>query len=66
MSSATLTPNSTAQAQLLTERPAWKALEAHCATIRNLHLRQPCAEHPRCNARIDAREKGAMAVTAPQ
>jgi glucose-6-phosphate isomerase len=31
----------------LTERPAWRALEAHHATIRDLHLRQLFADDPR-------------------
>ena len=38
MSSATLTASSTAQAQLLTERPAWKALAEHYQTVRGQHL----------------------------
>ncbi len=33
-------------AQSLSERPAWRALEAHCATIRDLPLRQLFAEDP--------------------
>jgi glucose-6-phosphate isomerase len=32
---------------LLTERPAWRALESHHATIRDLHLRELFAEDPR-------------------
>jgi glucose-6-phosphate isomerase len=36
----------TAQTGTLTERPAWKALEAHYQTIRRLHLRQLFAEDP--------------------
>lgn len=39
------------QALLLTDRPAWKALEVHCATIRSLHLRQLFAEEARRGAR---------------
>ncbi len=35
-----------APAQSLSGRPAWRALEAHCATIRNLPLRQLFAEDP--------------------
>jgi glucose-6-phosphate isomerase len=58
MSSATLTASSTAQAQLLTKRPAWKALEVHCATIRNLHLRQLFAEDPRRGERLTAEAAG--------
>src|SRR5450759_5384210 len=40
MSSAALTAGSTAPAQLLTERPAWKTLAEHCQAVRGLHLRQ--------------------------
>ena len=58
MTSATLTTSSTAQAQRLTERPAWKALEVHCATIRNLHLRQLFAEDPRRGERLTAEAAG--------
>jgi glucose-6-phosphate isomerase len=50
-------PTQTAQAQLLTERPAWKALEAHCATIRNLQLRQLFADDPRRGEYTAAIEK---------
>ena len=31
----------------LTRRPAWKALEAHCAKIRELHLRTLFADDPK-------------------
>src|SRR5450631_3955515 len=58
MSSAKLTTSPTAQAQRLTERPAWKALEIHCATIRNLHLRQLFAEDPRRGERLTAEAAG--------
>jgi hypothetical protein len=47
MSSAKLTANPAARAQRLTGRPAWKALEGHCAANRNLYLRQLFAEDPR-------------------
>jgi glucose-6-phosphate isomerase len=46
------------QAQRLTERPAWKALEVHCAAIRNLHLRQLFAEDPRRGERLNAEAAG--------
>jgi hypothetical protein len=46
MSSAKLTNNAPTQARPLTERPAWKALVAHCEAIRGLHLRQLFAEDP--------------------
>src|SRR5476649_2517663 len=58
MSSAKLTTSPTAQAQRLTERPAWKALEVHRATIRNLHLRQLFAEDPRRGERLTAEAAG--------
>jgi glucose-6-phosphate isomerase len=57
MKNPTQTAGSTAQAQLLTERPAWKALEAHCATIRNLHLRQLFADDPRRGEYTTAMER---------
>ena len=57
MKNPTQTAASTAQAQLLTERPAWKALEAHCATIRNLHLRQFLADDPRRGEYTTAMER---------
>ena len=46
MSGATTTTGSTTPAQSLSERPAWRALEDHCATIRDLPLRQLFAEDP--------------------
>ena len=46
------------QPQRLTERQAWKALEAHCAAIRNLHLRQLFAEDPRRGERLTAEAAG--------
>ncbi|MGB5079689.1 MAG: glucose-6-phosphate isomerase, partial [Burkholderiales bacterium] len=58
MSRPTLTARSGGQAQLPTERPAWKALEVHCATIRNLHLRQLFADDPRRGERLTAEAAG--------
>ncbi len=58
MSSATLTTGSAAPAQRLTERPAWKALEDHYATLRNLHLRQLFADDPRRGERLTAEAAG--------
>jgi len=58
MSSATLTTSATAPAQLLTEIPAWKALEEHYATIHHLHLRQLFAEDPRRGERLSAEAAG--------
>jgi len=40
VNSATLAAVSITLTQRLTGHPVWKVLEAHCATIRNLHLRQ--------------------------
>ena len=50
--------SSAARVQVLMERPAWKALEVHCATIRNLHLRQLFAEDPRRGERLSAEAAG--------
>ena len=58
MSRPTPTIRSTAPAQGLTERPAWKALEVHCAAIRNLHLRQFFAEDPRRGEHLSAGAAG--------
>jgi glucose-6-phosphate isomerase len=58
MSNAKSAASSTAQVQLLTERPAWRALEAHHAAIRDLHLRQLFAEDPRRGERLTAEAAG--------
>lgn len=58
MSGATPTIGSAAQAQRLTERPAWKALEEHYATMRNLHLRQLFADDPHRGERLTAETTG--------
>jgi glucose-6-phosphate isomerase len=58
LDSATMTAGLTAQAQYLTERPAWKALEAHYAVIRHLHLRQLFAGDPRRGERLTAEAAG--------
>jgi glucose-6-phosphate isomerase len=44
--------NSTKQTQSLTSRPAWKALETHYKTMRNLHLRQLFADDPKRGERF--------------
>ena len=44
--------------QLLTERPAWKALEEHHQTIKNLHLRQLFADDPNRGERFTAEAAG--------
>ena len=58
MSRATLTTGSGARVQPLTERPAWKALAAHCQTVRGLHLRQLFADDPRRGERLTAEAAG--------
>jgi len=58
MSSTKPGAGSTAQAQLLTGRPAWKALAAHYQTVRGLHLRQLFAEDPRRGERLSAEAAG--------
>jgi glucose-6-phosphate isomerase len=63
MSSATLTANSTtAQAQLLTERPACKALAEHYQTVRSLHLRQLFVDNPRRGERYTTEAAGSGSV----
>jgi glucose-6-phosphate isomerase len=47
--------SSTATAGRLTGLPAWKALEDHCRTIRNLHLRQMFADDPHRGERYTAK-----------
>ena len=42
-----MAPNPPVPAPVLTERPAWKALEAHSQNIRTLHLRQLFADDPK-------------------
>ncbi|MEE4112563.1 MAG: glucose-6-phosphate isomerase [Desulfobacteraceae bacterium] len=42
----------------LTDRPAWKALQAHYAAIRNLHLRQLFADDPGRGERLTAEAAG--------
>ena len=58
MSSETQAAGSAARAQHLTERPAWKALEAHYATMRHLHLRQFFADDPQRGERLTAEAAG--------
>jgi glucose-6-phosphate isomerase len=47
-----------ARTQPLTERPAWKAIEAHFETIRHLHLRQLFADDPHRGERLTAEAAG--------
>ena len=42
----------------LTERPAWKALAEHCASVRDRHLRQLFADDPRRGERLSAEAAG--------
>src|ERR1700687_1823840 len=42
----------------LRQRPAWKALAEHCATVRDLHLRQLFADDPRRGERLAVEAAG--------
>jgi glucose-6-phosphate isomerase len=42
----------------LRSRPAWKALEEHCAKVRDLHLRRLFAEDPQRNERFTLKALG--------
>ena len=42
----------------LTQRPAWKALEAHCDKMREVHLRQLFADDPKRGERLTAEAVG--------
>jgi glucose-6-phosphate isomerase len=53
-----MTKKEARNAQPLTERPAWKALEKHHREIRRLHLRQIFAEDPRRGERLTATAAG--------
>jgi glucose-6-phosphate isomerase len=46
------------QPPALTQRPAWKALEAHCETMRHRHLRQLFADDPLRGERLTAEAAG--------
>src|SRR5262245_15009830 len=50
--------NMTARIQSLTARPAWKALEAHHRTVRELHLRNLFADDPKRGERLTAEAAG--------
>jgi glucose-6-phosphate isomerase len=58
MSIAMLPASPKMQVPLLTESSAWKALNVHFSTIRNLHLRQLFAEDPRRGERLTAEAAG--------
>ena len=53
-----MTHYSTVQTQSLTERPAWKALEAHYQSVHHLHLRQLFADDPKRGERYTAEAAG--------
>ena len=42
----------------LTQRPAWKALEAHFKTVRELHLRDMFTDDPKRGERMTAEALG--------
>ncbi len=48
----------TSSANSLTTHPAWKALQAHCSTARELHLRTLFAEDPQRGERMTAEAVG--------
>src|SRR6516164_7291738 len=48
----------TAGTQPLTSRPSWKALEAHCRKVRELHLRNLFADDPKRGERMTAEAVG--------
>jgi glucose-6-phosphate isomerase len=58
MSISMLPASSKSQVPLLTESSAWKALDVHFSTIRNLHLRQLFADDPRRGERLTAEAAG--------
>jgi glucose-6-phosphate isomerase len=47
-----------ADTEPLTERPAWKALAAHCQQVRSLHLRTLFAQDPKRGERLSAEAAG--------
>ena len=48
----------TTRSQAVSDRPAWKALEAHHQQVRGLHLRKLFAEDPRRGERMNAEAVG--------
>ena len=50
----------TPTAPSLTERPAWKALEAHYQKVRDLHLRKLFADDPKRGERMTAEAAGLL------
>ncbi len=53
-----MTANPVPSTPLLTQLPAWQALEAHYQQIRNVHLRQLFAEDPQRGERLTAEAVG--------
>src|SRR4051794_22101770 len=53
-----MTTSATQATLPLTQRPAWRALQAHYETIRNVHLRTLFAEDPRRGERLAAEAVG--------
>src|ERR671936_1776736 len=53
-----MTTSSTHATQPLAQRPAWRALQAHYETIRDVHLRTLFAEDPRRGERLAAEAVG--------
>jgi glucose-6-phosphate isomerase len=53
-----MTMSQTWATQPLTQRPAWKALEAHYQQVRNVHLRTLFAENPHRGERLTAEAVG--------
>src|SRR5437660_487877 len=54
----TMTTSSTQATPPLTQRPAWRALQAHYETVRDVHLRTLFAEDPRRGERLAAEAVG--------
>src|SRR5579862_930310 len=58
MASATKSPLATESISPLTERKAWKALEAHYQTVRESHLRDLFAKDPKRGERLTVEGAG--------
>ncbi len=54
----TAVTNKTALVKPLTQRKAWKALEAHCKQVRQLHLRELFADDPKRGERLTVEAVG--------
>ena len=53
-----MTTTSPASTELLTQRPAWKALQTHCDTIKDRHLRDLFAEDAHRGERFAVEAEG--------